>query len=133
MIDSDWRQKLTPEEYRVLREQGTETPWTGALLNENRPGIFVCTACGKQLFASDTKFDSHCGWPSFYDALPGSVVMTPDDSHGMQRVAVSCANCGSHQGHLFRGEGFDTPTDQRFCVNSIGLTFIPRPRGKSQS
>ena len=125
MTEDEWRQKLTPEQYRALRQKGTEAPWSGELLDEERQGMFVCAACGQQLFASDTKFDAHCGWPSFYDALPGSVKLNRDDSFGMERTVVTCANCGSHLGHVFSGEGFATPTDQRFCVNSVGLKFIP--------
>ena len=119
--DDEWKKSLSPEEYRVLRQKGTEAPFTGEYDSVFDTGTYTCAACGAELFSSEAKFDAHCGWPSFYDALPGAVVFTADDSLGMVRTEVTCANCGGHLGHVFEGEGFDTPTDQRFCINSVSL------------
>jgi peptide-methionine (R)-S-oxide reductase len=119
--DDEWKKSLSPEQYRVLREKGTEAPFTGEYDSVFDPGTYTCAACGAELFSSEAKFDAHWGWPSFYDALPGAVVFTADDSLGMVRTEVTCANCGGHLGHVFEGEGFDTPTDQRFCINSVSL------------
>ncbi len=119
--DDEWKKMLSPEEYRVLRQKGTEAPFTGEYDSVFDTGTYTCAACGAELFSSEAKFDAHCGWPSFYDALPGAVVFTADDSLGMVRTEVTCANCGGHLGHVFEGEGFDTPTDQRFCINSVSL------------
>ena len=123
--NDDWKKELTPEQYRVLREKGTEAPFSGEYDSVFDPGTYTCAACGAELFASETKFDAHCGWPSFYDAKPGAVIMTPDDSLGMSRTEVTCANCGGHLGHVFEGEGHDTPTDQRYCINSVSLQLKP--------
>jgi peptide-methionine (R)-S-oxide reductase len=122
----EWREKLTDEEYRVLREGGTEAPWTGEYVDEKRKGVYRCRACGAELFASDTKFDSHCGWPSFWTPMAGDrVQLLEDRSLGMERTEVRCANCGSHLGHVFYGEGWDNPEDARYCINSISLTLEP--------
>jgi peptide-methionine (R)-S-oxide reductase len=124
--DEDWREQLSPAEYRVLREAGTERAFTGEYTDSKTHGVYSCRACGKELFRSDTKFESHCGWPSFYSPLAGDTVEYIEDvSMGMKRVEVRCANCGSHLGHVFEGEGYDTPTDQRFCINSISLRLEP--------
>ena len=123
--EAEWKDKLSPEAYRVLREKGTEAPYSGGYEYNFDAGTYVCGACGAQLFDSETKFDAHCGWPSFYDAKPGAVDFTHDDSLGMKRTEVTCTNCGSHLGHLFEGEGLDVPTDQRYCINSLGLKFEP--------
>lgn len=123
--EAQWRAILSAEQYRVLREKGTEAPFSGQYESHFAPGVYVCGACGASLFGSEMKFHSHCGWPSFFDARPGSVVFTPDASYGIERVEVTCATCGSHLGHLFTGEGYDTPTDQRFCINSVSLKFLP--------
>lgn len=120
----EWKEKLTPEQYRVLREQGTEAPFTGALLHETRDGMYRCAACGNVLFASDAKFDSGTGWPSFDQALPGSTKVVTDDSHGMHRQEVVCAQCGSHLGHVF-ADG-PTETGNRYCINSVCLALDPK-------
>ena len=117
-----WREELSPEEFAILREAATERPWTGKLLDEQRVGVYRCRACGNELFRSDTKFESHCGWPSFFQAKDGSVRYIDDQSHGMIRTEVRCAACDSHLGHLF-DDAPQTPTGDRFCMNSIALTF----------
>jgi peptide-methionine (R)-S-oxide reductase len=124
--DDEWRVKLSPAEYRVLRQAGTEAPWSGEYVDTKTRGVYRCRACGAELFSSDTKFDSHCGWPSFFSPLAEDRVRyIEDNSHGMRRVEVRCANCDSHLGHVFEGEGYGTPTDQRYCINSISLTLEP--------
>ncbi len=121
----EWQQQLTPEQYAVLREKATEAPFSGELLAVNDQGMYVCGACGAELFESGTKFDSHCGWPSFYDAKPDAVAFRDDSSHGMQRTEVTCTNCGSHLGHIFN-DAPDQPTGQRYCINSLSLKFMPK-------
>ncbi|MEU1589167.1 peptide-methionine (R)-S-oxide reductase MsrB [Micromonospora sp. NPDC005710] len=123
--DEEWRVRLTPEEFHVLREAGTERPWTGEYVDTKTQGVYHCRACGLELFSSDTKFDSHCGWPSFDDAIPGRVKEIEDRALGMARTEIRCARCDSHLGHVFHGEGF-TPKDTRHCVNSVSITLEPR-------
>jgi len=124
LSEDEWRERLSPEEYRVLREAGTEPAYQGKFTNEKRAGSYSCRACGAELFTSETKFDSHCGWPSFYEPLAkDSVVYLEDKSMGSARTEVRCATCGGHLGHVFEGEGFGTPTDQRYCINSISVNF----------
>ncbi|MFC3505450.1 peptide-methionine (R)-S-oxide reductase MsrB [Micromonospora sp. NPDC049366] len=123
--EDEWRVRLSPEEFRVLRQAGTEAPWTGEYVDTKTPGVYHCRACGLELFSSDTKFDSHCGWPSFDDAIPGRVKEIEDRSLGMVRTEIRCARCDSHLGHVFHGEGF-TPKDTRHCVNSVSIRLEPR-------
>ncbi|MEV0897255.1 peptide-methionine (R)-S-oxide reductase MsrB [Actinoplanes sp. NPDC049802] len=122
--EDEWRIRLSPDEFRVLREAGTEAPWSGEYVDTKTPGVYDCRACGARLYPSDTKFDSHCGWPSFDDAIPGAVKEIDDRSHGMVRTEIRCANCDSHLGHVFRGEGF-TPKNTRHCVNSLSIRLTP--------
>ena len=126
--DEEWRRILTPEQYRVLRQAGTERAF-GAAYEEFKKqggGTYVCAGCGAELFSSKEKFDSHCGWPSFYDPANAKNVIAKDDyTHGMVRTEVICAQCGGHLGHVFKGEGFPTPTDKRYCINGVSLKFVP--------
>lgn len=123
--DEQWRAELSPEEYRVLREAGTEAPFIGEYTDTETNGIYACRACGAELFRSDAKFHSGCGWPSFFTPLAAeSVTEIKDMSHGMVRTEIRCAACDSHLGHVFEGEGYKTPTDLRYCINSISMTLI---------
>jgi peptide-methionine (R)-S-oxide reductase len=127
--EEEWKRALTPEQYHVLRQKGTEFAFTGKYWNHHEDGTYTCAACGQELFTSDTKFDSGCGWPSFYDALDqGKVVFQDDFSHSMHRTEVLCSRCGSHLGHVF--EDGPRPTGQRYCINSISLGF--RKKEKSE-
>lgn len=121
VTENEWRARLTPAQYAVMREKDTEAPFSGKLLHEEREGIYRCAACGSPLFASVSKFDSGSGWPSFDEALPGAVDYARDDSYGMNRTEVMCANCHSHLGHIF-GDG-PTKSGKRYCMNSICLEF----------
>lgn len=122
LSDDQWRERLTPAEFRVLRQAGTEAPFTGEYTDSKTVGVYRCRACDAELFRSEQKFESHCGWPSFFSPLAGdAIIERPDDSLGMRRVEVLCSNCGSHLGHVFSGEGYPTPTDLRYCINSISL------------
>ncbi len=129
--DVQWRQKLSDLEYHVLREAGTERPFTGEYTDTTTEGVYSCRACGTELFRSEAKFESHCGWPSFFEPLAGDRVEYLDDRSipGRPRIEVRCATCGSHLGHVFSGEGYPTPTDQRYCINSVCLTLVPREPG----
>lgn len=126
--DDYWKQKLTPEQYRVLREKGTETPFTGAYVNNHQDGIYRCVACGQELFANTTKFDSGSGWPSFTDPVNREhVELHEDTSLGMSRTEVTCANCGAHLGHVF-DDGPIESGGQRYCINSVCLAFEPKTK-----
>ena len=133
--DEEWRKILTPEQYQVLRQAGTERAFGPAYeeFKKQGEGKYVCGGCGAELFSSKEKFDSHCGWPSFYDPANAKNVIARDDfSHGSVRTEVICAQCGGHLGHVFKGEGFPTPTDKRYCINGVSLKFVPAD-GKSKS
>jgi peptide-methionine (R)-S-oxide reductase len=120
--EQEWREELGPQEYAVLRDAATERPFTGEYNDTKTTGVYECRACGAELFRSDTKFESHCGWPSFFDPADSDAVLLREDrAMGMVRIEVLCASCHSHLGHVFEGEGYDTPTDQRYCINSVAL------------
>jgi peptide-methionine (R)-S-oxide reductase len=123
--DLEWRELLTPQQFAVLRQAGTERPFTGEYVHHKADGTYVCAACGNPLFSSETKFDSHCGWPSFWDMKDeGSVIVRPDYRHGMVRTEVVCARCDSHLGHVFE-DGPRETTGLRYCINSLSLDFKP--------
>ena len=124
--EAQWRAKLSPQEYHVLREAGTEPAFTGEYTDTETTGVYRCRACNAELFRSSEKFHSGCGWPSFFSPLAGdSIIEIEDRSLGMVRTEVRCASCGSHLGHVFAGEGYGTPTDLRYCINSVSLTLEP--------
>ena len=125
--EDDWQRELNPLEYHVLRESGTEAPFTGEYTDTETAGVYSCRACGAELFRSTEKFHSHCGWPSFFAPTDTDAVVTLiDDSLGRSRTEVRCASCGGHLGHVFEGEGYPTPTDLRYCINSVSLRLAPQ-------
>jgi peptide-methionine (R)-S-oxide reductase len=121
--EEEWRAVLSKEQFRVLRQKGTEAPGTGEYIKNFKEGIYICAGCQAPLYKSSQKFDSGCGWPAFFDAVPGAIKRNEDTSHGMKRIEIVCSNCDGHLGHVFKGEGFKTPTDERHCVNSVSLKF----------
>jgi peptide-methionine (R)-S-oxide reductase len=124
--DAEWKAELSPEEYKVLRKAGTERPWSGKYVGSKTVGSYRCRACGAELFRSAEKFDSHCGWPSFWEPSErDNVRLVEDRGLGMTRTEVRCATCDSHLGHVFLGEGYETPTDARYCINSVSLELVP--------
>ncbi len=125
--DEEWRAELSPAEYHVLRQAGTEAPFIGEYTDTETEGVYRCRACDAELFRSDHKFHSGCGWPSFFTPLAkDAVIEITDNSHGMVRTEIRCASCNSHLGHVFAGEGYETPTDLRYCINSISLKLEPK-------
>jgi len=128
LSDAEWRQRLSAQEFHVLREAGTDRPFSAPYdrFKKEGAGTYVCTGCGSALFTSETKFDARCGWPAFYDTNGTETVeVRRDASMGMVRNEVVCAQCEGHLGHLFEGEGFENPTDQRYCINATSLRFVP--------
>lgn len=120
--EEEWRKALTPEQYNILREKGTERPFSGKFVDHKEKGIYTCAACGNELFSSEGKYDTHCGWPSFFESVDKTKITTKRDvSHGMERIEIMCANCGGHLGHIF--DDGPEPTGQRYCVNSVSLDF----------
>ncbi|GIL45179.1 hypothetical protein Vafri_2501, partial [Volvox africanus] len=124
--DNVWKEVLSAEEFYILRQKGTERAGTGLYNKFYEDGVYKCAGCETPLYKSETKFNSGCGWPAFYDEIPGAVDRHVDNSYGMRRVEITCANCGGHLGHVFEGEGFPTPTNQRHCVNSVSIKFDPK-------
>lgn len=120
----EWQAVLNKEQFRVLREKGTEAPYTGEY-DKHMPkeGVYTCAGCNTPLYKAEHKFKSGCGWPAYFDAIPGAVTRHTDSTFGMQRTEIVCSNCGGHLGHVFKGEGYATPTDERHCVNSVSLKF----------
>jgi peptide-methionine (R)-S-oxide reductase len=121
--DAEWRKMLTPDQFAVLRESATERPWTSPLLNEHRKGVFACAGCDRDLYSSETKFESGTGWPSFWAPLDKAIGTTEDRSYGMTRTAVHCSRCGGHLGHVF--DDGPQPTGLRYCMNGVAMTFKP--------
>lgn len=125
--DSEWRAILSKEQFRILRQKGTEAAGTGEYEHHKDEGVYHCAGCGTPLYKSTTKFSSGCGWPAFFDAIPGAVSRHEDRTFGMTRIEITCTACGGHLGHVFKGEGFKTPTNERHCVNSVSLKFNDKP------
>jgi len=121
--EEEWRAVLSPEQFRILRQKGTESAGTGIYDKHYEEGTYECAGCGAALYKSSTKFNSGCGWPAFFDAIPGAVSRHEDRSFGVSRTEITCTACGGHLGHVFKGEGYPTPTDERHCVNSVSLKF----------
>ncbi|KAG5663164.1 hypothetical protein KAF25_001100 [Fusarium avenaceum] len=124
--NDEWRAVLNKEQFRILREKGTEPPGSGKF-DKHQPdhGVYICAGCDAPLYKASHKFSSGCGWPAYFDSIPGAVVRHEDRAFGMARTEIVCSNCGGHLGHVFKGEGYDTPTDERHCVNSVSLSFSP--------
>lgn len=129
--ESEWQAKLTKEQFRILRGKGTEAAGTGEYDKHfPKEGTYACAGCGTPLYTAGTKFNSGCGWPAFFDAIPGAVTQHVDSSFGMKRIEITCSACGGHLGHLFKGEGYNNPTDERACVNSVSIKFNPADEAK---
>lgn len=133
LSEDQWRTLLSSQEFQILRQAGTEAPWSGEYVDTTQPGVYTCRGCGADLFPADTKFASHCGWPSFYAPIADTVTHHEDRSLGMVRTEVRCARCEGHLGHVFVGEGYPTPTDRRYCINSLSVRLIPVEEGKDGS
>ncbi|KAF1811881.1 putative methionine-R-sulfoxide reductase SelR [Eremomyces bilateralis CBS 781.70] len=131
--DDDWRAVLSPAQFKVIREKGTEAPFTGEY-DQHQPttGVYNCAACDAPIYKANHKFKSGCGWPAFFDAVPNAVVRHEDTTLGMTRTEIVCANCGGHLGHIFKGEGYDTPTDERHCVNSVSIKFHENEKSEAK-
>jgi len=130
--EEEWRAILSPEQFRIIRQKGTEPAGSGEYNKFKEQGMYNCAACNTPLYVSDTKFDSGCGWPAFFEAIPGAVNRHEDNSFGMKRTEITCAACGGHLGHVFKGEGWKhTPADERHCVNSISLNLVRKIKNKS--
>jgi methionine-R-sulfoxide reductase len=125
LSDDEWKKKLSPQQFHVLREKGTERAFTGEYESTSADGVYECAGCGAVLYRSGSKFHSGCGWPAFYDNEPGAVERHTDTTLGMSRTEIVCSACGGHLGHVFRGEGYKVPTNERHCVNSVSLRFKP--------
>jgi len=123
LSEEEWKIKLSPQQFKVLREKGTERPFTGEFDDHFEKGIYNCGGCGNPLYTSESKFHSGCGWPAFFESIPGALKTETDNSFGMERNEIMCAKCGGHLGHVFKGEGYKNPTNERHCVNSISLKF----------
>ncbi|OQR92311.1 peptide methionine sulfoxide reductase B3, chloroplastic-like [Achlya hypogyna] len=123
LSEGEWAAKLSKEQFRVLREKGTEERGTGEYNKHYEEGVYHCVGCDVPLYKSTTKFDSGCGWPAFFDALPGAITAQPDADG--RRTEIVCTNCGGHMGHVFKNEGFKNPTNERHCVNSVSIRFTP--------
>ncbi|KAH6608580.1 transcription repressor [Trichoderma cornu-damae] len=127
--DDEWRAVLSPKQFRILREKGTEAPNTGEFdKHYPKEGVYTCAGCDAPLYKATHKFSSGCGWPAYFDSIPGAVTRHQDRAFGILRTEIVCSNCGGHLGHVFKGEGFPTPTDERHCVNSISLKFSPEDK-----
>ncbi|ODV63449.1 peptide-methionine (R)-S-oxide reductase [Ascoidea rubescens DSM 1968] len=126
----EWSSTLTPMQFEVLRNKATERAFSGEYYQHSEKGVYNCAGCNQALYKSSTKFNAHCGWPAFYEAIEGAVVTKTDISFGMERIEMLCSKCGGHLGHIFKGEGFNTPTDERHCVNSVSLKFTSDPTPK---
>jgi len=131
--NDEWQAVLSKEQFRILREKGTEAPFTGKY-DKHMPsaGIYTCAGCDAPLYKAEHKFKSGCGWPAYFDAIPGAVTRHEDTTFGMARTEIVCSNCGGHLGHVFKGEGYPTPTDERHCVNSVSLKFSPDDKVESK-
>jgi len=127
--DDEWRAVLTKEQFRILREKGTEAPFSGKYDKFfSDAGVYTCAGCDAPLYKADHKFKSGCGWPAYFDSIPGAITRHTDSTFGMQRIEIVCSNCGGHLGHVFKGEGYPTPTDERHCVNSVSINFSPKDK-----